>query len=1330
MKIKLILILSILTTLISAKDVYFKHVSREQGLSQLSAISIWQDNRGFMWFGNSALNKYNGNSVETFRLSNYTAWGEDNNVRSICGDKEDGMYILANKEIISYDLKKEKFRQLGIQASTICFAENTLYYADSNRLSAFNPVDSSTTVLFTFPQYDCYIRTLIPFDNNHLLAGTSYGVYKINIHNKSNWLLYESTAVSCLFIDSKQKIWIGTSNNGISVIYPDGKKIPITSEGTPGSTLSNNNIRCFEEEQNGSIWVGTYNGITVINPQSMACSYLEHNGLSDYSLHHNSVYAIYKDRQGTMWVGTYYGGVSYTSPTTELYNFYQADNNKKDKLQGFIIGKMTDDDKGNLYIGTEGGGINILDQKKHTIENHRFDPAVMPHNTIKSVWFDKEQNRLFIGTFKDGLMSYDQQTRKLYPIKSSLLQSTEQQIIQELVPYKQYLILLTQQGIYKADRNTLQVSYLFDSVDIRNLCTDMIRTIYIDQQDRLWVSSVRNGLFSVHLPTNKIQWYPFTDKAGSIGKSPVISICANDNDDLFLATAGTGIYRYNRQTDNFTTFREGKNILLSDICYSLAFTRSGKLLITSDKGITLFDTEKENSRHIQLGKNFPLKALTASCGLYVSSSTGEIFIGGMYGMVSFFEKDMWVKNDNYTMYFSSLSVNNRTANPQTTPEILSQSISYSDKINLKHDQNSISITFATSNYASSGYSKYEYKMEGLDSYWVETPFNTVTYSSLPTGNYLFTVRETGNANKSASIKVHVTPPLYASTPAYILYLLLAVTLLWWLIRINKSKILLKASLEMEHKEKLHIEELNQNKLRFFTNISHEFRTPLTLITSQLDTFFTSENLSPANRNKIQRIKKHTLRMQELITELLDFRKQENGKLTIKASKQNINTFLADIYSSFIEYAQSKHIRYHFNHTEEVINVWFDPAQLQKVFYNLLSNAFKFTEPEGEITLSLKQKNGYILIKVTNIGSEIKQEDIDKIFDRFYQADNLSISAGLPGSGIGLALSKGIILSHKGHISVSSENKCTTFEINLPLGEGHLKPEEKCELSTNPSPAYKPLIEPDSRTENDDAPFTDDPPYSILFVEDNEELLQLLKDSFSPIYRVFEAHNGEEGLRLAREYTPNIIVSDVMMPHLSGTDMCQQLKKHIETSHIPIILLTAQSSVEQNMVGLKHGADDYITKPFSIELLLLKCNNIVKTQQELQRKFCNNPQIEIAELATNGLDQELLTKSVHIIEANLDNPLFDITLWSREMGIGRTRLYNKIKSITGLTPNDFIINIKLKKAAVMLSSQNDLTIAEIAYHLGFSSPGYFGKCFKNQFDVTPLQYKKNSTDHPI
>lgn len=1326
MKIKLIVLFSILTTLISAKEVYFKHVSREEGLSQLSAISVWQDNQGFMWFGNSALNKYNGNSVETFRLSKYTAWGEDNNVRSICGDKEHTMYILANKEIISYDLEKEKFRQLGIQASTICFTGETLYYADSNRLSVFNPADSTTTALFTFPQYDCSIRTLIPFDTDHLLAGTSYGVYKINIHNKSNWLLYENPNISSLFIDSKQKIWVGTSNNGVCVLYPDGKNMLITDRSTPGFSLSNNNIRCFAEEQNGSIWIGTYNGVTIVNPQTMACSYLEHNNLAHYTLHHNSVYAIHKDKQGTMWVGTYYGGLSYTNPTTELYNFYQTDNNKKNKLQGFIIGKMTGDDQGNLYIGTEGGGLNILNQKSHIIENYQLPSSLVPHNTIKSVWYDKEQNRLFIGTFKDGLFLYDKQAQKLQPIKSELLQNAEQQIIQELIPYKQYLILLTQQGIYKINRHTLQLSNLFDSVEMRNLCTGMIRTIYIDGDDRLWISSVKNGLFSIHLPTNEIQTYPHTSKDGSIGKSPVTSICGNDNNQLFFASPGTGIYRYNRDKDDFSAYREDTRTLLSDISYSLAFAPSGKLLITSDKGITLFDTKKETSCHILLGKNFPLKELIANCGLYVSPSTGEIYIGGMYGMVSFFEKDMWIRNDNYAMYFSSLSVNNKIVSPQTTPGILSKSISYTDKIHLNHKQNNISIAFTSSNYASSDYSKYEYKMEGLDSYWMETQFNSVTYSSLPPGKYLFTVRETGNANKSISIKINITPPFYASYYAYSFYLLLTIGLLWWLIHINKSKILLKASLELEHKEKLHIEELNQNKLRFFTNISHEFRTPLTLITSQLDMLFTSETLSAAHRNKIQRIKKHTVRMQELITELLDFRKQENGKLTVKASKQNINAFLADIYSSFVEYAQSKHIRYHFSHTEEVINVWFDTVQMQKVFYNLLSNAFKFTAPEGEITLSLEQKNNQVLIKVTNIGSEIKKEDIDKIFDRFYQADNLSITAGLPGSGIGLALSKGIILSHKGHISVRSENKCTTFEIILPQGENHLNPEEKYDTTPTPSLAYKPIIEPDNVTEKDDS-VRGEKPYSILFVEDNEELLQLLKDAFSPIYQVYEAHNGEEGLRLAREYAPNIIVSDVMMPYLSGTDMCQLLKKHIETSHIPVILLTAQSSVEQNIEGLKHGANDYISKPFSMELLLLKCNNIVKTQQELQRRFCTSSQMEVNELATNALDQELLSRSIHIIEANLDNSSFDITLWSKEMGIGRTRLFNKIKSITGLTPNDFIINIKLKKAALMLSAQNDLTISEIAYCLGFSSPGYFGKCFKEQFEVTPLQYRKNSAE---
>lgn len=1327
MKIRLILTLVFVFFVSSllAKKVYFKHISGSEGLSQLSAISIWQDPVGCMWFGNSALNKYDGNRVETFRISNYTNWREDNNIRSICGDSAGIMYVLANKDIISYNLHTEQFCEYGIKANAICFADNVLYYAQNDTLFTYSAKKQTQEKIISLDNTQSSIQTLLSSGKNELLIGTSSGVYRVNTRKQTSVCIYENEHISCLFIDSHKNIWIGTQNDGVRVILPNGSIKSIRQEDKPGYALSNNSIRCFEEDTEGTIWIGTYTGITVVNTETQACTFLLHNELLNYTLQYNSVYAIYKDKQGTMWVGTYYGGVSYSNPSTELYNFYPTENDKQESLKGYIIGPMIDNKAGKLYIGSEKGGLNIFNQSTQKIEKSLFNPDFIPHNTIKSLWYDEKVDHLYIGTFKDGLLLYLPQKGTFTPLGNTVLKSPQQQIIQQIIPYEKYLILLTQEEIYKLDRTTYSVTPLFNNEKTRKQCSGMIRTIHIDKQNKLWVSSVQYGLFTVNLSTEEIKHYIYNGTPGCIGKSPIIKICSNNKNELYLATLGTGIFRYNHTTENFTNYNKESQLLLSDVCYNIAFSTKGSLIITSDKGITLFNVQKNISRHIQSGENFPLKAITGNCGLYVSPFTEDIYIGGVSGLLSFSEKDMCVENKEYELYFSSLSVNNKPVSPRTHPDILSEGVMYAKEIKLKHNQNNISISFASSDYASVNYTQYEYKMEGFDSYWVETTFKTITYSALSPGKYILTVRESDNKSKLTHIHITVTPPFYASTIAWIVYFILISGIIYWFIRIQKSKIVLETSLKMEHHEKVRIEELNQAKLRFFTNISHEFRTPLTLIINQIELLLRADNTSLAIRNKLLRIKTHSFRMQELITELLDFRKQEAGKLSIKANKHNINIFLETIYTSFTEYALSRKITYQFSHTEEITEVWFDALQMQKVFYNLLSNAFKYTEDQGKITLLLEQKSDKVMISVTNSGHEISKDEIEKIFDRFYQSDNLSIDVNLPGSGIGLALSKGIIDAHKGTISVSSLQNQTSFQITLPLGDKHLKPEEKQEsLYTPILPDVLVTPFPSVATIPDTIGTTpEDTRYTLLIVEDNNEIRQLIKEAFCPLYEVLEARNGEEGYAMAREKMPNLILSDIMMPGLSGTEMCTRLKKNIETSHIPVVLLTAQSSIEKNIEGLRHGADDYITKPFNLELLLLKCNNIVKTQQELQYKFCKQPLQQINELATNALDQELLSKSIALIEAHLDDTNFDITVWSKELAIGRTRLFNKIKAITGLTCNDFIINIKLKKAAALLAEQQELTISEIAYQLGFSTPSYFSKCFKNQYDITPLQYRK-------
>ena len=576
------------------------------------------------------------------------------------------------------------------------------------------------------------------------------------------------------------------------------------------------------------------------------------------------------------------------------------------------------------------------------------------------------------------------------------------------------------------------------------------------------------------------------------------------------------------------------------------------------------------------------------------------------------------------------------------------------------------------------------------------------------------------------MNIHVSAPFYATVWPYFFYLLCLLGVMIAFIRFKTRQAALKSSLEFERKEKERIEELNQVKLRFFTNISHEFRTPLTLILGQIEVLMQMD-LGTTIYNRILRIYKNAWHMRNLISELLDFRKQEQGYLKLKVEEQNLVTFTRQIYMCFYEYAQKKEITYRFDNVEETISVWFDSKQLQKVIFNLLSNAFKYTPNKGSIRVEVRMLASQAIVSVCDTGVGIPEEHISKIFERFYQTDNSS--SFTLGTGIGLALAKGIMNMHHGKIDVESTvGKGTKFTLSLPLGNRHFSDEEMATVESRESviiseavpmlPFEQIMDVEEEKTKVQENIKEEDKPI-ILLVDDNEELLSMLEDLFLPIYKVYIAHDGREGLEMARQIQPDLIISDVMMPEMSGKELCYKIKTNVELSHISVVLLTAQTSVEYVVEGLMFGADDYVTKPFNVKVLIARCNNLIKNKKRLIAHYAGKTITEspVTE-AINERDKELLAKCVNIIKENFENPAFDVTALASELCVGRSKLYMQFKQMTGLTPNEFILKIKLDEAMSLLKNHPELNISEISIRLGFSSPRYFSKSFKAFFGVAP------------
>lgn len=663
-----------------------------------------------------------------------------------------------------------------------------------------------------------------------------------------------------------------------------------------GGALSTGDIFCLENDLENNLWIGTLNGAYQLDERKEEPHILS---MQEHIFPESTIFALFSDRQGLLWVGPYYGDVRYFNPQINDYEFYKADEQVPFRLHGAVQGHIAEDKQGVFYIATEGSGMNILRPGNEHIEHLTVENGKIPHNKIRSLWFDPEYDRLYMGPYMKGLYYIDLPTGKTHKVKEDVMSSPHAKIVEKMIPYQNQLILLTQEGLFKMDRQTLQVSSLFEQEELKSLCTGIIRTIYVDNRDVLWVSSYEKGLFTIDLKNkHPLNFYGDGLSRESTIPSAIVDICGNARQGLFFATLKSGVLNYRFDTDTFVCFSEKNAHLLSDICYNIAFSRQGKLIVTSNKGISFLDLSPKktvlSTNHFQLTPSFPLKGLSADCGLHVSSSDGRIYVGGLYGLLVLPEEVKRLAESDYPVYFSSLQVNNERV--FAGAPVLPQSLPETEELVLPYHQNTFSLSFASSDYVNYSPVLYEYKLEGLDHIWTTTEYKTITYTSLRPGKYKLTVREVQKPFRKAELICLIQPPFWKSWPAFICYLLLTAWILWKIFRFQKSKTLLQTTLELERRETMRIEEGNQNKLKFFTNISNEFRTPLTLIINQLDRLYA--DLSPSARNKADKIRKQAVRLQNLISELLDFRKMEQNQLRLRVRDYELNEFLKN-YAFFL-----------------------------------------------------------------------------------------------------------------------------------------------------------------------------------------------------------------------------------------------------------------------------------------------------------------------------------------------------------------------------------------------------------------------------------------------
>ena len=1300
-----LLFLSVTAVRTLGQNITFSHLTTDDGLSQFSVNSLYIDERGIIWIGTrEGLNRYNGNDIKSFKLKkNDPNSLFSNTVLRITGNKNGKVYLLCTDGVAEFDMTTQRFKTLLQGNVDAIYYNEKLYIGKREEVFVFNENTNNFDLYYHLAGKDINLSCLHLDEKKNLWMGTtSNGVYCLSDDKQLSQPITKGNIAS-IYEDSSKELWIGSWEEGLYRIRTNGTIDNFRHDPKNPNSICSDFVRSCCEDNLGNLWIGTFHGLNRYDKSTGQFQLYTANDNKPDGLTHSSIWCIVKDEQGTLWLGTYFGGVNYFNPEYEIYTRYKVGDTEKEGLSSPIVGRMTEDKDGNLWICTEGGGVNVYNRKNNTYRWYRHEEGrnSISHNNVKAIYYDRTEEIMWIGTHLGGLNKLDLRTNRftIYRMKAGDPTTLPSDIVRDIVPYGDKLIIATQNGVCLFNPATGTCEHLFkDTKEGRNI--GMVASLYIDKDETLWVSATGEGVYSYRFDTGKLTHYAHNPSIpNTLSNNNVNNIMQDSNGNLWFSTSGSGLDRYRKESNDFENFDMQKDGLSSDCIYEVfeSSIQKGDLLLITNQGFSQFDYPQKKFYNYGTENGFPLTAVNENA-LFVTHD-GEVFLGGIQGMISFWEKKLHFTPKSYSIILSRLLVNGKEITAGDDTGILEQSIAYTPEISLKADQSMFSIEYATSNFIPANRNEIVYRLEGFSDEWNHTDRKQtlITYTNLNPGKYTLVIKSDGDGIEEARLLIRVLPPWYETWWAYLIYTICTVSLLWYLIQNYNSRIKLRESLKYEKKHIEDLEALNQSKLRFFT--------------------------------KILGIYKNSLQLRELITELLDFRKQEQGHMKIKVSRHNLVNFLYENYLLFLEYASSKQINFKFNKQSDDIEVWYDQKQMQKVVNNLLSNALKHTKAEDTISINVSQENKYVIIEIKDTGTGIAAAEIDKIFDRFYQTERLdSLNTGA-GTGIGLALTKGIIELHHGTIRVESEpGKGSRFIITLKSGNQHFTEEQIIRDNTDTNIQQQPEtivptveILPDSEWKEEDNKRIEDA--KMLIVEDNESIKQMLAGIFETFYQVTTASDGVEALDIIQKDMPSIILSDVVMPRMSGTELCKQIKTDFNTCHIPVVLLTARTAVEHNIEGLKIGADDYITKPFNTNLLISRCNNLVNSRRLLQEKFSKQPQAFAQMLATNPMDKEMLDRAMAIIEQHLDNTDFNVNIFAREMGMARTNLFTKLKAVTGQTPNDFILSIRLKKGAVMLRNNPELNITEISDRIGFSSSRYFSKCFKEIYHVSPLAYRK-------
>ena len=1307
----------------------FEQIPVTKNIGNMNLNSICQDRRGTIWIASiSGLYYYNG-----FRLVAYTAaiGGEPvlfQNIRSIVCDKENNrLYFLHDNCLASLDLstdvytKYDNFYNFNSVAKgnerILLSSKNTIYQLDTktNRIEYYMSIEGAGL-----------IQSLFEYDNYIYVGTSNTGVYEINMTDKKVQRILSEREITNFCLDEDANLWVCSDGDGLFKISPEKNISHYTSQPDSPIRLSSNNIRnvCMD---NTHIYIATNDGINCYNRQTHEIFYYGSSVDRSSGFSGSSVWSMILDNKGTVWLATFSGDIYLFNPRNDMYHSIITEEQTSGRNP--MLGLIVKDKHDKLWIASEWNGLFSYSLSNHKVQQYRYSLQKKGSDNISALYYDEKDDRIWTGSSFGGLCEVDPQTGNITKIAFRDYPQLVKKTVKNIQRVGDRLFFLTQEGMFVyslTDKSTV----LLDT-KLRKIFSQF----YVQHDSALWLTDY-NNLMRYNLKTREIKNYPLRNKnRNNIYYHTTVSQIYYDEQlrKIWMPSRGWGLFCFDLQTEEMEHFSTHNSDLLSNLLYQITPLSAGIYMISTNNGLSLFDYTNRHFLSYTKEKGFPLSLMVP--GAFWKDNQRDLYLSGKEGLFCVDKSRLFPEESSFDVWFSELWVNYKRILPLDDSKLLKKSLSETSEIELNYRENILSIYFSTNNYIKNNDIIYEYLLDGFDSDWKQLhDKNQIDYMNLSAGSYRLRLRaysQTSPQNrKEISLVVHVHPHPLLSWWAILLYIGILFLSILGVRKTAQTRMRMKNSIYLANREKKQLEQANQSKLRFFTNIAHEFKTPITLIIGQLQLMIESNVIPSVLVRQVYSIYKQALQLQELVVELIDFRKQEQGYLVLNYSEENLGSFLEEIYASFKEQAKLKKIQLFFDDLTQNKRVWFDAAQLKKVVNNILLNALKYTNDEGRITLRSALEDTCFTIEVEDNGIGIPQDQSEKLFDRFYRVERLSEPTGtFESSGIGLAFSKSIVESHGGRISIQSEvGAGSKVIIRIPFDFSELERSGKVKRilkQDDDNRCISCLNIKDDSAHNDFRRFVDglDFKLTVLIVEDNEELRNMLQHIFANFSQAVTAADGEEGWTKLIAYHPDIVISDLLMPVLSGIDLCKRIKNSSEWCHTPIIMLTGCSSFEQNIEGLKAGADDYITKPFNIDILLTRCMNILLNRQLLRQKFSREIDAQPVTVTSNISDQNFIERAFHIIESKIDDPTLSIPYIAKEMLVSQSTFTNKIKALTGQTPLDFVVGVKLRKGAELLLKMPNEKIVVIANMVGFANPKYFAACFKEHFGFTPSDYRK-------